>query len=478
MEERTQKRGRMEEEGGLLKTTCKIASFNILAQGFIAPFKNTPAQELTWSTRRKRIIDTLLSLSADVICLQELQSSTRGWGRATFGKDLDGQDHAQQMRILLASAGYDGCYQVVDDDARSSDSAAKNDVAWTPAKDVKRNSAWPTEGHPGGRIGNAIFWKHSTWKCVAQRPVLFSSVFMDLTKAKGDTKAWFQVKGMQCAQIVLLKRNIENGPLLCVCNVHLPVPGNIKKATLQVQYAEALVIEAETLLRDLNLLQTVPIIITGDFNSTQPGYKDGSMELNEHEGSPVYQLFSKGSLDGSPTLTSSEFPLPFPSPRCGKLGKFLSAYAAINGAEPRFTNFRMVYDEKLLELHLEALVKAELGEVGEGEVDPVKSEEVKKKIIERGLKDVPGETKFCATLDYIFFRQPEGSGEVHSAAGDSPPLKSISQGISSKRVPFVRPVSVAKLPTIEEAAAYCGALPSNEHPSDHVPIAAEFEVFY
>jgi mRNA deadenylase 3'-5' endonuclease subunit Ccr4 len=472
MEERTQKRGRvMEENGGrvLSKTFLKIASYNILASGFTSPFKNTPSQDLQWPLRRKRIIDILISLSADVICLQELQSSTRGWGRAISGKDLDGHDHAQQMRILLASAGYDGCYQVVDDDARSSDSAAKNDIAWTPGKDTKRNTAWPVEGFPGSRIGNAIFWKPSTWKCVAQHPVLFSSVFMDLTKAKGDQKAWLQVKGMQCALIVLLKRNVENGPLICICNVHLPVPGNVKKAALQVQYAEALVVEAETMLRDLYLLNSVPIIITGDFNSTQPGYKDGSVELNEHEGSPVYQLFSKGSLEGSPTLTSSEFPLPFPHPRCGSLGKFTSAYAAINGSEPRFTNFRMVYDEKLLESHLETLVKTKVEEKETVDKDPVAIEELKKKIIEQGLKDVPGETKFCATLDYIFFRQ---------AAKATSEDTNDTLSSTSKSAPFVRPVNVTKLPTIEEAAAYCGALPSNEHPSDHVPIAAEFEVLY
>jgi hypothetical protein len=30
--------------------------------------------------------------------------------------------------------------------------------------------------------------------------------------------------------------------------------------------------------------------------------------------------------------------------------------------------------------------------------------------LKKGLKDLPGETKFCACLDYIFYRQPEGKG--------------------------------------------------------------------
>jgi mRNA deadenylase 3'-5' endonuclease subunit Ccr4 len=467
-----QKKRMLETESATYKrttTTFSLVSYNILASGFTSPFKNTPSLDLLWTVRRKKIIDILLSYSTDVICLQELQSSTRGWGRSLTGKDLEGPDHAQQIRVLLGNAGYDGCYQVVDDDSRSSDSAAKNDISWTAGKDSKRNSAWPVEGTPGSRIGNAIFWK-KPWVCIAQRPVLFSSVFMDLTKAKGDTKAWFQVKGMQVALIVLLKNKaVEDGPLICVCNVHLPVPGNVKKATLQVQYAEALIVEAETMLQDLNLLSHVPIIITGDFNSTQPGYKDGSLELNEHEGSPVYQLFTKGSLEGNPTLTA-EFPLPFPNPTCGSLGKFMSAYAVINGSEPRFTNFRMVYDEKLLETHVDSLIKAE---IGEEDVDPLKIEQVKSEILKKGLKDVPGETKFCACLDYIFYRQPEGISE-----GSRDSSRSSSSSSSMSRSVQLCPISVSKTPTIEEASAYCGALPSNEHPSDHVPISAKFEVSY
>ena len=72
------------------------------------------------------------------------------------------------------------------------------------------------------------------------------------------------------------------------------------------------------------------------------------------------------------------------------------------------------------------------------------------------------ERAFCACLDYVFFRNPPAAPTAGGGGG-------------VKRT-CLRAVGVAELPTVEAAAAACGALPSREHPSDHIPIAADFEL--
>ena len=80
--------------------------------------------------------------------------------------------------------------------------------------------------------------------------------------------------------------------------------------------------------------------------------------------------------------------------------------------------------------------------------------------------------KFIFLSNLIFYRQPEGISEVSRDSSRSSSSSSLSRSVQ------LCPISVSKTPTIEEASAYCGALPSNEHPSDHVPISAKFEVIY
>jgi hypothetical protein len=75
-----------------------------------------------------------------------------------------------------------------------------------------------------------------------------------------------------------------------------------------------------------------------------------------------------------------------------------------------------------------------------------------------GLRGVPGETIFAAPLDYIMFRNPPPA-----AVGGLPAT-------------HLRPIAVLPTPTAAEVSAECGALPSKTFASDHVPIAATFEV--
>lgn len=83
----------------------RVASYNILATTYIRPewYPNILPEYLDWSSRRERLIEHLFSLNADILCLQEVESSAfdeiypilkhKGYlgifGRKGFGR-LDG----------------------------------------------------------------------------------------------------------------------------------------------------------------------------------------------------------------------------------------------------------------------------------------------------------------------------------------------------------------------------------------------------
>ena len=495
--------------------TLTVGSYNLLAQGFVAPFANTPAADLAWPARRQRIAAALAALDADVLCVQELQSSSRGWGRALSGADAAGPDHAQQLRLLLAARGYDGCYQVMDDDARSSYATAKHDVAWTPeaadaeaddadaaaagaatasgeaapaAPSGKRNAAWPCSSAPGARIGNALFWRRLAWTCVAQRPVLLSSVITDLTKERGNLPAYRLLQNSKTAILCLL-RHAATGALVLVGCTHLPAPSGFesseaeeggggegaappaaaaaaaallpKGAVLQVQLAEAIVREAAEMLEHLGLSARVPFVLAGDFNAkpesacyrllTTGGLPPGDPSLSglvAAKPRPAGAAQPAGASAAQPAAVA----LPFPRPDCAGGGPFASAYAVVNGREPDFTNLRLCYGEDALRSARAAAVEAARAAGAKSAAAAAA------KVAAAGLRAVPGETIFSAPLDYVFYRNPrapDGGGVVGS-------------------VTTLRAVAVRATPTAEEARAECGALPSRSFPSDHVPIAATF----
>ena len=240
------------------------------------------------------------------------------------------------------------------------------------------------------------------------------------------------------------------------------------------------------------------------------------------------EMLASAAKSGETVATAAVGPLllPFPRPSCGGLGRaFTSAYASVDGREPAWTNFRLCYDEGHLKAARNAAIEAAMaldaakGEVavdggskgeggkgggGEGgggiggaggskrvrkagdgrdcstDIKPPTESDggaivvaalaaararaaAEKLVADAGLRDVPGEHAFRACLDYVFYRNP------------APPLSTLSASMAPPRA-LLRAVAVAPTPSAEAAAAECGALPSRTHPSDHVAIAATFEV--
>lgn len=312
-----------------------VMSYNVLAQGFTSPFAYA-ADHLDWAKRRARLLSRLLpkgGLRFGIIALQEVQSTSRGWGRLAGGEDDD--DHARWFQLKLADAGYRGAYAVFDDDPRSSKSAPSNDrpSVGSGSWDGKPyNGAWPVTTRPpaptaspmlspskvkpvlssvdrgaGGRLGVALFWDAAQFDEVASRTVSLSTHFMDLTREatpKND-RGWYIMMRWNTALLVLLKHKASGMLVLAACT-HMPTPSGEdadepvrdggegadagdyllrearKGRVQQVQIAEAICVEASALLSDLGLLGRVPVILAGDFNA--------------RPGDPVYALLTNGSL--------------------------------------------------------------------------------------------------------------------------------------------------------------------------------------
>ena len=129
-----------------------VRSFNILAQGFSGPFWYVDRDDLSWVKRRERILANLTAPSSggavpSFICVQELQTTSRGWGRLVAG--ADGDDHAEWLRLKMASLGYEGLYAVNDDAASSSKNEPKNDARRGAGNANEQLPRQPTRCHAG-----------------------------------------------------------------------------------------------------------------------------------------------------------------------------------------------------------------------------------------------------------------------------------------------------------------------------------------
>ena len=302
-----------------------VRSFNILAQGFSGPFWYVDRDDLSWVKRRERILVSLTAHTAvgcapSFICVQELQSTSRGWGRLLSG--VDGDDHAEWLRLKMASLGYEGLYAVNDDAASSSKSEPKNDARRGAGNSRGKdgpNLSWPTETDDGvgGRIGVAIFFKDADFELVATKTVSFSQHFKRLTKDVKNMAAWERLSSW-CVAIVAVFASRATGALVCIANTHLPTPGahdiesaddsapkeekkeDAKGVVQQVQFCEALCVEIASMLKLLRLDKHVPVIITGD--------------LNALPGSPAHELLTRGALKSTAPSLTPRLKLRPPSP--------------------------------------------------------------------------------------------------------------------------------------------------------------------
>jgi hypothetical protein len=467
-----------------------LRTYNILADGFTSPFQWYASAHLPWGCtpsrsdrlaagvpgRRAALLAALTAPvpgggSPTILAVQELQSTSRGWGRFRVAVEgalaADGGDHALWLRLALAARGYGGAaYSVKIDDALDT----------KPHHDLNLHGEWPcaVSGGAGGahcsgaRPGVALFWREDEVRHVATREVSFASIMRSATGGEGP--AWKLLSNWATALLVLL-RHAHTGALVLVGTVHMPTPGSggggggagadvagigaPRGVVQQVQYGEALCTEVAALLGDLGLRDRVPVLLCGDLNALPgtalhrlltTGFLPDSEACLRLVAPRVDSRWAKGSGDGGGGGGGGgggaplPLPLPFPAPTCAGGGAFESAYAkAGGGAEPPFTNFRRLRRE---------VPRGEGEDEGGGE----------------GATQFEELPIFEGTLDYILLRNPPPP-TAPPAGGGGPPRAELALR------------AVGPLPSRESLLASPeGAAPNAEHPSDHFPLCAVYEV--
>lgn len=293
--------------------TFSVMTYNVLADALASAdaYPYTPTHARAWPYRRALILREITHHRPSIVCLQELQSSCMGWGVSA-----NAQDHAAWFRENLAALGYDGVYRVNADDPRMSSAASAA-------------ARWP-------RLGVALFWQKATFEAnhgdVIR--VSYSSLMYDACGA--DKAARRALCLWQGAVVAMLKHKALARPILAAtthisCKWQLPY--------IQIMQAHACMRQIEAMLGHASAL--APIVLCGDFNAGP--------------GSGLLKLITTGELEaGHADLQLAQHPpepvrpvrLPFPHPT-HRL-PLRSAYAAVLGEEPPFTNY-VVHGEKFSE---------------------------------------------------------------------------------------------------------------------------------
>ncbi|KAL4713197.1 hypothetical protein ACJJTC_002943 [Scirpophaga incertulas] len=204
-----------------------VLSYNVLAQylleGHPYLYTNCSPTNLNWTVRSVRIFDEIISLSPDIICLQEVQAT-----------------HLQSFYSKLEYMGYCGIFKEKSDD--------KID-------------------------GCAIYFKQSHFKMQDCFSVEFYQPELPILD-----------RGNIGIMVKLVPNNVPTSPIV-VATTHLlfnPKRMDVRLAQIRVLLAE---IDRFAFYKEGNVAGHLPIILTGDFNSTPD--------------SAVVHLLDKGHVDAS-----------------------------------------------------------------------------------------------------------------------------------------------------------------------------------
>ncbi|KAJ8598977.1 hypothetical protein CTAYLR_009260 [Chrysophaeum taylorii] len=268
----------------------RVASYNVLAEIYATPnmYPYCARWALDWQYRFRRLVDEIIDVDPDVLCLQEAQ-----------------RDHYERdVEPALEARGYEGIF----------------------AQKAR-------EGAAGKVDGCAMFWKRAKFRLSEHRTVSFNDLARGeataLALADRDQHAFLlRLVKDNVAQIAVLEtfHAVHHRRRLCVANTHLY--SNKENADTKLWQALALSREIDRLVhrhqRDL------PLVIAGDFNSVPT--------------SSVYALLATGTVDPNhadlhPPNDKRRGPFSIlPDPRnINHRLNLASAYRVALGAEPSFT---------------------------------------------------------------------------------------------------------------------------------------------
>ncbi|CAN0096668.1 unnamed protein product [Pylaiella littoralis] len=269
----------------------RLCSYNLLAEIYATQqaYPYCDFWALSWAYRKTNLLRELLEAGADVLCLQEVQSDA----------------YQQFFQPNLAGKGYDGMYK-----------------------------AKTREGAMGKVDGCAIFWRRAKFRLTENYTVEFNecarravSAMPGLPQEEGH-HFLMRVSKDNVAQVAVLEvlqrpRGRQVPPAaaqLVVANTHLY--SNPELPDVKLWQCNALLQELEGFVHSRQL----PLLVCGDFNSDVR--------------SAVYELMStQGVSPDHPDLSNDPCNvLPDASELTHNM-QLQSAYRAVMGAEPPYTNY-------------------------------------------------------------------------------------------------------------------------------------------
>ncbi|KAJ1462573.1 Endonuclease/exonuclease/phosphatase [Pelagophyceae sp. CCMP2097] len=279
------------------RADVRVVSYNVLAEIYATQHAYPYCERwaLDWQYRVRTVVHELVASDADVLCLQEAQ-------RDHYERDLE---------PALRARGYEGYFT---------------------------QKSRESMGAAGKVDGCAVFWKARKWRLSEQRSVCFNDLAMRSAQNLGlsghDEHAFLtRLVKDNVAQFVVLDALDVRGRRVCVANTHLYSHKDFPDTKLWQTLA---------LLRSLEaFVNGRPLILAGDFNSGPE--------------SSVYELLATQAVD--PRRPEVQFA---DARRPGGALKILpdarnithrlhlaSAYFAVQGKEPAFTNLTRTFQGTL-----------------------------------------------------------------------------------------------------------------------------------
>ncbi|XP_034839394.1 protein angel-like isoform X1 [Maniola hyperantus] len=352
----------------------RVMSYNVLAQYLLEChpylYTNCGLQNLNWNSRAAKIYDEILSLSPDILCLQEVQVS-----------------HLNTFYSKFEEMGYCGIFK---------------------QKTGERQD------------GCAIYFKKSLFDLQDHISVEFYQPEMPILNR--DNIGLMAKLAPKCSP----------GTPVVVATTHLlynPKRTDVRLAQLQVLLAE---IDRFAYINDGKEWGYLPIILAGDFNSTPE--------------SAVVELLDRGHVSASPFRDNSDWKKIGVTDNCQHLSVYLNRQKGVSTDSTMIKIYNSGYPDGRRNPGLNPQQHKELFNSGYL-AHPLHLKSVYGKVKHDGHIEATTFQDYWVTVDYIYFGGRNG-------------LKLVER---------------LRLPTAAECAAL-GKLPNDHLGSDHLALAATFEL--
>ncbi|CAG8618205.1 4058_t:CDS:2 [Paraglomus occultum] len=260
-----------------------LLSYNVLCEKYATSqhYGYIPSWALAWNYRKDLILQDVLSYNADIVCLQEVDTSQY----EEFFKDQ-----------LRAQADYDSVY-------------------W-PKSRAKTMSEWEKKTVDGC----ATFFKASKYTLIDKQLIEFNQVALQRPDFKKTDEMFNRVITKDNIAIVTLLENKETQARLIVANCHIhwdPSYADVKLVQVAMltdeleKYAEKWCAQSTNPIHNYSPPTKMSTIICGDFNSTpESGVYDflshGTVQQDHHDfGDHVYGTYTSEGLSHRFSLKSA-----------------------------------------------------------------------------------------------------------------------------------------------------------------------------